>query len=131
MMSPQLFVTPIFAAIMTVMLIVLSYRVIRARWRHRVPFDDGGIGELTRTIRSHGNFVEYVPLCLFLMAMSELNATSHWSLYLTGTILLLGRLFHAFGVSKKIFKLRVYGMSLTFTALIGATIMLITTLFNL
>lgn len=130
MTSPQLFVTPIFAIIMTLMLIGLSARVIKARWHHRVPFYDGGIGELTRTIRSHGNFIEYVPLCLFLMALGELNHAVDWTLYVVGTILLLGRLLHALGVSKTILKLRVYGMVLTFTALIGAIIVLMTTLFD-
>ncbi|WP_417841872.1 MAPEG family protein [Terasakiella sp.] len=130
MTSPQLFVTPVYAIILTVMLILLSVRVIKARWRHRVSFHDGGVDELTRAIRSHGNFIEYVPLCLLLMALSELNHALDWTLYVVGTILLLGRLLHAIGVAKAILKLRVYGMVLTFTALIGAIIVLITTFFN-
>jgi len=131
MTTPQLFVTPVYAIILTVMLILLSARVIKARWRHRVLFYDGGVSELTHAIRTHGNFIEYVPLCLFLMALGELNHALDWTLYGVGTILLLGRLLHALGVSKTILRLRVYGMVLTFTALIGAIIVLMTTFFTL
>ena len=39
------------------------------RNRHKIGIGDGGDKALARKIRVHGNFVEYVPLGLLLMAL--------------------------------------------------------------
>lgn len=55
-------------------------------------------GVLQRTIRAHGNFIEYVPLgLLFLVALEFMQAFTGL-LWLLGATLLVSRIFHAWGV---------------------------------
>ena len=58
------------------------------------------------------------------MALAELQAHPAWTLHLMGTMLIAGRLTHAFALSREpeVLKLRVVGMSLTFIALITAAL---------
>lgn len=49
----------------------LSLNVARMRGRKRVSLGDGGDAELQDAIRAHANFMEYVPLCLFLIYMLQ------------------------------------------------------------
>ena len=110
---------------------VLSLRVVGLRRVARINLGDGGNQEMTRRIRVHGNFIEYVPLTLILMALAELQGQPAWAVHLIGACLVIGRLAHAYGVGKtpQIMKLRVLGMMLTFTALtIGAITNLVASL---
>lgn len=77
---------------------------------------------LLRAVRAHANFAEYVPLALLLFAACEQRAASRFFLHALGISLLLGRLFHAYGVSKEeeVFAYRVSGMALTFTCYVAA-----------
>jgi uncharacterized membrane protein YecN with MAPEG domain len=49
-------------------------------------------------IRAHGNFAEYVPLTLLLMALCELAGVGALWLHLGGGLLLAGRILHAIGI---------------------------------
>lgn len=49
-------------------------------------------------IRAHGNFAEYVPLTLLLMALCELAGVGALWLHLGGGLLLVGRILHAIGI---------------------------------
>ncbi len=49
-------------------------------------------------IRAHGNFAEYVPLTLLLMALCELAGVDPFWLHLGGVLLLVGRILHAIGI---------------------------------
>ncbi|NVK18957.1 MAG: MAPEG family protein [Methylocystaceae bacterium] len=125
-MSPLLLnVTPIYAVLLTLLYITLTIRIIKARWAHKVSFMDGGVDELTRAIRAHGNFIEYVPLCLLLMAFGELNGASDWTVHITGAILLISRILHSISLVKGILKMRIWGMTATFLSLTSALIVLI------
>lgn len=125
-MSPLLLtITPIYAVLLTLLYITLTIRIIKARWSHKVPFMDGGVDELTRLVRAHGNFSEYVPLCLLLMGFGELNGAAVWMVHLTGAILLSSRLLHSVALIKGILKMRIWGMTATFLALTSALITLI------
>ena len=116
--------TPVYAGMLTLMFVFLSLRVIALRHEARVGFGDGGNRRLLRRLRVHANFAEYVPLCLLLMALIEIQAGPAWIVHLTGLLLLAGRSIHAYGVSREpeVGKLRVIGMALTFTALIVAAL---------
>ncbi len=113
-------VTPLYAGLATLFFVFLSFRVIGMRRAAHVALGDGGDRLLMRRLRAHGNFAEYVPLAIVLMALAELQDTSVWILHFIGVVLIAGRLVHAYGVSQEPerIKLRVAGMVLTFTALI-------------
>ena len=117
-------VVPAYAALIAVLLVFLAARVICARGRARVSLGDGGDAALARAIRVQGNCAEYAPLALLLLALAELSGASNAWLHVLGTVLLAGRLIHAWGVSRENedLRYRIAGMSLTFFALIGGAL---------
>lgn len=124
----SLTITALYAGLLSLYFIVLSLRVIRTRRENLVPLGDGGDQALLRSLRVQANFAEYVPLCLILIALAEAQQLPGWLLHGLGLALLIGRLLHAVGVSRdpEPYRLRVAGMSLTFTVLaLGATLNLV------
>ncbi len=68
----------------------------------------------------HGNFAEYVPFALVLLALAELSG-AHWAgVHALGLSLLAGRLLHAYGISVKagVSFGRFWGTALTFAVLL-------------
>ncbi len=119
-------VVPLYTALFAVMCIVLAVRVIGARRAFRVGIGHGGHAPLERTMRVHANFCEYVPLGLLALVLAELQGRPHWLLHGLCSLLLLGRLLHAVGVSRtdEDIRLRQAGMTLTFTVLAFAAALL-------
>jgi len=115
----MLSITAFYAALLAVLFLVLSVRVIGWRRESRVEFGHGEDSELLRCMRVHANFAEYVPFTLLLMALAESMAPPHVLLHVAGLLLVAGRLLHAYGVSQfpPVMRYRVYGMWLTFVAL--------------
>jgi uncharacterized membrane protein YecN with MAPEG domain len=116
-------ITAIYAGLLTLIFIVLSARVIRARGNARVALGDGGSIVLTRAIRVHGNFAEYTPFAILILAFTEALSGPIWLIHLLGLSFLAARLIHAYGVGTEpeIDRLRVVGMALTLTMLgVGA-----------
>lgn len=117
-MSP-LHITPWYAALLALFYVLLSANVIRGRRAHRVSIGAGGVSDLERRIRVHGNFAEYAPLTLLLIAMDELRGLPGLAVQGLCFCLVVGRLSHAWGVAKQEhdFRFRVGGMALTLTSL--------------
>ncbi|HUK59752.1 MAG TPA: MAPEG family protein [Stellaceae bacterium] len=115
-----LHIVPLYAALLALLFLALSVRVMAERGRVGVAIGAGGSIALERRIRVHGNFAEYVPLALLLLAFLELRGSAAWYLHLLGLALLIGRLAHAVGVSREpdIYVLRGAGVALTI-AVIG------------
>jgi uncharacterized membrane protein YecN with MAPEG domain len=113
-------VTPLYAAALTALFLVLSWRVISYRRAHQVSLGDGGDPMLERRMRAQGNFAEYAPIGLILLLGAELAGAPGLWLHLTGLLLLTGRLMHGVGFSffRQNIPLRVGGMVLTLTSLI-------------
>jgi uncharacterized membrane protein YecN with MAPEG domain len=93
-------ITLAFASINALIFLVLSILVVRGRVEEEVAIGSGGKPRLELKIRVHGNFAEYVPLALLLMALLEAAGYSATVLCLLGTVLTLGRLSHAIGLSR-------------------------------
>ena len=118
-----LFATPIYAALLAILFIVLSFRVIFVRRGERISLGDGESLALRARVRVHANFAEYTPFALVLMMMAELQGGGALLMHGLGLMLLIGRVAHAWGVSAhpQIMILRQVGMVLTFLVLlIGA-----------
>ena len=115
----MLVTTAVIASILALMFIRLSFNVIGHRRKNKVSIGAGGVDELERAIRAHGNFAEYVPLGLFLIGALELNGAPLELVALLGALLVIGRYFHAKGINEPPpqFTNRVRGMKLTFAAL--------------
>lgn len=96
-MLPPFAVTPLYAALLGLLLLALGLVVVRLRRRHAVLTGDGGNATLARAMRVQANFVEYVPLTLLLLFMLEMSRQPVWALHLLGAALFIGRLLHAWG----------------------------------
>ncbi|MBU3595641.1 MAPEG family protein [Polynucleobacter sp. 86C-FISCH] len=116
----MLLMTSIIAAILTIIFVKLSFAVIGLRRKNKVGLGSGGYDDLERAIRAQGNFAEYVPIGLILIACLELNGAPWWLVILPGIALIIGRLIHAKGINEPPpnFSSRVLGMKFTFGTLI-------------
>lgn len=117
-------ITPLYAALLALFFLYLSFCVIRLRRTVLVGVGDGGDERLQRAIRVHGNFAEYVPFALLLIGMAELNGLGSVWVHLMGAVLLIGRALHAYGVSnpREDLRIRIAGMVMTFTVLLVGAI---------
>lgn len=116
--------TMFYAAVLALLFVALGARTILRRRSVGASLGDGGDAVLTRRIRAHGNFAEYAPFALLLMALAEAGGAPDWRIHILGGVLLAGRLAHAVGVSREPedFRFRVGGMICTFSALIGGAL---------
>lgn len=92
-------ITAPYAAALTLVLIVLTQLVIRARGKTRIPLGDGNEPRLLEASRRQMNFVEQVPMTLILMALAEAGGAGATVLHAAGGILLAARLVHPFGIT--------------------------------
>jgi uncharacterized protein len=125
--APLLSIVPIYAAIFGLMLVYLSTLVIKQRRSAKVSLGDGDNPALRKAIAVHNNFSQYVPLALLLTAFVELNHASAYVVHSLCTVLLIGRVAHAYGLAQpnQIMKLRQLGMLLTFGVIIVAALYLL------
>ncbi len=121
----MLIVTAIIASLLTMIFIKLSFAVIDLRRKNQVGLGSGGHDDLERAIRAQGNFVEYVPLGMILIACLELNGAPWWLVLISGIMLIIGRLIHAVGINEPPphFSKRVIGMKFTFYTLIALAVL--------
>lgn len=93
--------TALYAGVLSIIILLLATRVMRLRWQHKVGIGDAGVKELARAVRVHANAIEYVPLAVILMAFAEsLGATAVW-MHFCGGALVLSRVIHAIGLSRR------------------------------
>ena len=121
----MLLMTSIIAAVLTIIFVKLSFAVIGLRRKNKVGLGSGGYDDLERAIRAQGNFAEYVPIGLILIACLELNGAPWWLVILPGIALIIGRLIHAKGINEPPpnFSSRVLGMKFTLGTLITLVIL--------
>jgi uncharacterized membrane protein YecN with MAPEG domain len=93
-------ITALYASLLAILYIVLSYRVAQRRIRFRVGLGTGQNAELEQAIRIHGNFAEYVPFALLLLAFFESGGGAAWMVHVAGAGLLLARGLHALGLTR-------------------------------
>jgi uncharacterized membrane protein YecN with MAPEG domain len=110
-----------YAAVNALILLVLSMRVVRARFKTNTAIGDGGKPEMAAPLRAHANNAEYVPVALILLwALASPLGRSIWLIHGMGVTLTVGRILHAIGLSRSIgpSQLRLLGMVLTWIALV-------------
>jgi len=121
----MLLITSIFTATLTIIFVKLSFAVIGLRRKNKVGLGNGGHEDLERAIRAQGNFAEYVPIGVILIACLELNGAPWYLVAIPGITLILGRWIHAKGINipPPDFSKRVLGMKLTFGTLISLAVL--------
>jgi uncharacterized membrane protein YecN with MAPEG domain len=130
-MKMDLLITGTYTSLLALLFIALTVVVIKNRRANAVSLGDGDVDELQKAIRAHGNFAEFVPIALILLAVAELNTNAGAFLHIPGGILLLGRILHAYGIVTKngASKPRVYGALCTFLVIIGLSLWNLSTIF--
>lgn len=124
MRSLMLTASPLYAALLALLFLALTARVMQKRHASGQMFGSGGDQDFERIIRAHGNFVEYAPLGILLLLIVELIGAPNLLVHLFGIVLLAGRLCHAVGLagSTQIVSLRATGIVLTLLSLLGLAI---------
>ncbi len=93
-------ITLFYASICAILLVILSTIVIRTRFAEQVGIGTGESRILTKVVRVHANFTEYVPLALLLMALTEMHGAPTSMVHALGILLVTSRLSHAYGLRK-------------------------------
>ena len=116
----MLTITGLYAALLTLIILFLCYKVVAFRRGKRVEIGDAGDATGVRLIRAQQNAVEYIPIALILMAAYELNNGNHLILHVTGAALVFARIIHPWGLvsSKGANFGRFYGTLITWLTLL-------------
>jgi len=91
---------PVFfvcAGLLGLLAVSLTVSVGRLRVQKKIYLGDGGDPEMLAAIRAHGNFMEYVPLCLLLIYVVS-DFYTFWYVAVLSLVLLLSRVLHAGGL---------------------------------
>ncbi|HKW80739.1 MAG TPA: MAPEG family protein [Casimicrobiaceae bacterium] len=99
--APMPFVTALYAGIFALILLALGLKVSRRRRQAGIGLGAGGDAQLERTIRVHGNAVEWGLAVLLLMLIAEENRASHLLLHVCGIVFVVARVIHAAGLSRR------------------------------
>ena len=103
MSSPLMMpVTLVTASILALICMVLAARVMHGRVKYRVAMGDADNAEMVVRMRTHANFVEYVPLILILMGILEISEANPMVLMTIGGLLVIFRVMHAFGMPRPV-----------------------------
>ncbi len=92
-------VTITTAGLCGLILLVLSFRVVRVRVNGKVSLGDGGDPLLLGRIRAQANFAEYVPIILILIGLIETARGTSPAIGIIGIGLVLFRIAHAVGLA--------------------------------
>ena len=93
-------VTPLYAGLLGLLLIILAFNISRYRVGLKISFGDGEHPGLKRAIRAHANLTENAPLALILLLAVEVQGFSAAVVHALGATLVVGRVLHAFGLSR-------------------------------
>ncbi len=89
------------ASVLALLGMVISIRAALTRGKTGILIGDGGNHELIVRMRTHANFVEYVPLLLVFMGLLELAGVSRTLLMASAGLLVIARVLHAVGMAGK------------------------------
>lgn len=95
-------ITSLYAALLTLLLLVLTYHVIFGRAKTHVSVMHADDMDLATRIRRHGNFTENVPQALIVLMLAELAGGNATALHVAGILLVAGRVIHPFGLHPEI-----------------------------
>ena len=116
----MLTISPIYGSLLALIIIVLAYRVTQFRQKENIGLgDDSASGLMKCAVRAHGNAIENIPVAIILLLILELNYLTPWLLHTFGTILVISRVLHAWGISVNAgsSKARFYGTLFTWLTL--------------
>ncbi len=90
--------TGLYTAILALIMVILAFNTSAGRIKHRIDLGTGDDPDMEKRLRAFGNFIEYVPMLILLMAVSELQGRASLHLHIFGTLIVLTRVLHALGM---------------------------------
>ena len=102
MLPLMLPITLTTASVLALLSLFLAVRVVQSRVKSHTPMGDGGKTDMVMRMRTHANFIEYVPLLLILMGLLELGGANKTVLSWAGGALILFRVLHAVGMPRPV-----------------------------
>ena len=124
---------PVFfvcAGLLGLLAVSLTVSVGRLRMQKKIYLGDGGDPAMLAAIRAHGNFMEYVPLCLVLIYFVS-DFYGYWPTAIMSLVLLVARVLHAGGMLGFVPLGRTVGAAGTTVLLAAASALIIYSGFNL
>ncbi len=120
-------ITLVTAGILGVFFFGLSLLTIYTRAKTNTSLGAGESDLMSRRIRMHGNFSEYVPILLIILFLLESAGVHYWFLVSYSVVIIFGRIMHAYGLSQKntVNKFRIIGMQGTLWALVLGSLYLL------
>jgi len=127
MSSFSIQISSLYIALLALLILTLAYLVVKKRMHFKVGIGDEGNEPLLLAIRTHANAIEYIPIALLLLICVENTWQLAWLTHLMGSVLLLGRILHAVGLSQKSgrSKPRFFGILLTWIMIFVSAIAVI------
>ena len=121
-----------YAALLGLLAVVLTVRVIRHRVKLKIGTGDGGHAQLAQDLRAHGNFTEQVPIALLLILVVEASGTPATVVHGLGVALVAARLASAWGLSHSLAtsKGREIGAGLTILVVAAASLLILYRVFS-
>jgi len=113
--------TCLYAGLLGLLAVGVAFPAGMLRGKLNISVGDGGNPALLLAMRRHGNFSEWVPLALILIALLELNGVSIRGIHALGAALLVARLLHAAGLKSDSMKNAARGIGAMATALVTVT----------
>ena len=113
-------VSPLYAGLLGLLFLYLSWQVIALRRQHNVSVGDGGEKAVAKAMRVQANCVEYASFGMILLLAAELQGSPTWAIHGLGLSLVTGRVLHAFGFGStpQIVPARVWGMVLSLSSIL-------------
>ncbi len=93
-------ITGFYLSLLGILYIILAVRIIKLRYHFKTGLGDGGHAPLAQAIRVHGNFAEYTPIVMLLLASGELNGSHPVLLHVLGAFFFIGRTLHSVGITQ-------------------------------
>ena len=121
----MLTIVPLYAAVLGLIYVALSIYVIRGRYANRVSLGTAGNDDMERRVRMHGNFAEYAPFALLLLAFAENRSAGEAWLHGLCALLVIARLSHLYAIRTDFFPCRAAGMIGTFAVFVGAAALIL------
>lgn len=117
-------IVPIYAALLAILFVFLSYKVGQARKKEKVLMGTGGNSVVERAMRVQANFAEYTPITLLLIFFLEMNKTDIYFIHFLCLSFSIGRVIHAYGFSQESENLRyrMFGMIATIGVIVVSSI---------
>jgi uncharacterized membrane protein YecN with MAPEG domain len=114
-----------YAGILALLFLALCFQVIKLRRQFSVGIGDGGQEPLICAIRAQANFNEYVPYCILLLVLLELNGATAVVIHALGSALVVARALHAWGLSHSPHRSfgRYYGTLVTWIVLLAGAVL--------